>query len=167
MTVSVRLGPDTEFVFRELAPGRDPVLSIAGHLFAYGTPAEYARLRYVSEDDVITVKDWAALFGLSDPAARTLLAEKRIIYRILIGRVFSESKGDMVDVHEWRAYAGRVTFEWFDLRPQLNVRRHHNNQLRHTLYVRSFRALELGRKVGLTQPIIPGSDVAVRGGDAA
>lgn len=123
--------------------------------------------RYVSEDDVITVKDWAALFGETEPKGRALLIEKRIIYRKVIGRTFSESKNAMVDVHEYRAYADRVTFDWFDLRPQHNVRRHHNNQLRHTLYVRSVRALELGRKVGLTQPQIPGTDVAVRGGDAA
>lgn len=124
--------------------------------------------RYVSEDDVITVKDWAALFGLSEPKGRALLVEKNIIYRKLIGRTFSESKGEMVDVFEHRAYANRVTFDWFDLRPQLNVRRHHNNQLRHTLYVRSFRALELGRKVGLTQQQqIPGTEIARRGGDAA
>jgi prophage antirepressor-like protein len=125
--------------------------------------------RYVSEDDVMLVKDWANLFGLSDPAGRQLLLDKNIIYRKLVTRRFSGKAARHVDVFEWRAYADRVTFAWFDLRPQERVERYHNGQLRQTLYVRRVFALELGRKVGLTQPQIPGIDVAVtsESGDAA
>ncbi len=123
--------------------------------------------RYVSDDDVTLMKVWAAQFGLTEPQARDLLVEKNIIYRLLIGERWSEKERRKVPEYEWRARAGRVTFAWFDLRPQHNVRRHHNGQVRQTLYIRQFFALDLARKVGLTQPQIPGTDVALRGGDAA
>lgn len=115
--------------------------------------------RYVSDDDVMLIKAWGAQFGLTDPEARDLLVEKNIIYRLFIGERWSDKQGRKIPEYEWRARAGRVTFGWFDLRPQHNVARHHNGQVRQTLYVRQFFALELSRKVGLTQPQIPGSDV--------
>lgn len=122
--------------------------------------------RYVSEDDVITVKDWAALFNQSEPKGRELLLAKRIIYRKLIMRRYSSKAARIVDVNEYRAYADKPSFGWFDLRPQGNIDRHHNGQMRHTLYVRQPFALELGRKVGLTQPQITGMAVARRDGVA-
>lgn len=123
--------------------------------------------RYVSDDDVQIIKVWGAQYGLTDPEARDLLVKKNIIYRLFIGERWSEKQRKKVPEYEWRARAGRVTFAWFDLRPQHNVARHHNGQVRQTLYVRQFFALELGRKVGLTSPVLPGTDVALRGGDAA
>lgn len=122
--------------------------------------------RYVSDDDVTLMKVWAAQHGLTEPQARDLLVEKNIIYRILIGERWSEKERRKVPEYEWRARAGRVTFGWFDLRPQHNVARHHNGQVRQTLYIRQFFALDLARKVGLTQPQLPGTEIARRDGAA-
>ncbi|GAA1812646.1 antA/AntB antirepressor family protein [Nesterenkonia flava] len=104
--------------------------------------------RFVSEDDVVTIKAWAAEMGLTEPKARQLLQEHRIIYPKPLGSRWSQSKQRLEAVHEWRAYANYIT--WFDLRPQHNAPRHHNGQVRTTLYVRQSHALDLAAKIGLT-----------------
>jgi prophage antirepressor-like protein len=112
-------------------------------------PAIAYHERYVSSDDVATVKVWGAQFGLTERQAYDLLIARKIVYRHSIGSRWSRSKQRVVEEHEYRARAGRVTFAWFDLRPQHNAPRHHNGQVRQTLYVRQEHALALGRKVGL------------------
>lgn len=113
------------------------------------TPAIEYHDRYVANDDAVTVGTWAAQFGLTDPQARKLLVEKNVIYRFSIGQRFSTKKNAVVEEFEYRARAGRVSFAWFDLRPQHNAPRHHNGQVRQTLYVRQSYALDLGRKLSL------------------
>lgn len=113
------------------------------------TPAIEYHDRFVANDDAITVGAWAAQYGMTDPQARKLLLEKNIIYRFAIGERWSAKAGAVVKEYEYRARAGRVSFAWFDLRPQHNVRRHHNGQVRQTLYVRQQYSLDLGRKLGL------------------
>ncbi|MFT4126256.1 MAG: phage antirepressor KilAC domain-containing protein [Gordonia sp. (in: high G+C Gram-positive bacteria)] len=125
--------------------------SILAAALESAAPAIAYHEKFIAEsDDIVIVKVWGAYYGLTEPQAWELLREKKIVYRCLIGRRYSESKGGMVDVYENRAYAGK-TFDWFDLRPQHNAPRHHNGQVRQTLYVRSFFADELGRKCGLTR----------------
>lgn len=104
---------------------------------------------YVSHDDAMTVKDWGAQFGVGERRARELLVDANIIYRKHIGRRWSDSAGKLVDEYEYRARDGRVTYDWFTLRGQHKVKRHHNGQLRQTLYVRGDKALELAKKVGV------------------
>lgn len=106
--------------------------------------------RFVSEDDVITVKVWGAQFGLTEPQAYALLRDKNIVYRISLGERWSTKQGRKIEVFEYRPRAGRVTFAWFDLRPQHNVSRHHNGQVRQTLYVRQSFSLQLGAKCGVS-----------------
>lgn len=127
-------------------------------------PAIAYHERFVVTDDVSTVAAWAAQFGLTDPQARDLLVSRNIIYRKSIGHRWSAKAGRMVEEFEYRARAGRVTFDWFDLRPQHNAPRHHNGQVRQTLYVRQQYALDLGAKLGLTMQ--PAADVAVQNGAA-
>lgn len=103
--------------------------------------------RYVSNDDAITVRTWAAQFGLTEPEARALLVEHKIVYRKPIGSRWSNSKGRIEKVEEWHAYARHLHL--FDLRPQHNAPRHHNGQVRTTLYVRQAQALELAARVGI------------------
>lgn len=105
--------------------------------------------KYVSSDDACTVKVWAGQYGLTEPKARALLIDKGIIKRHHIGKRWSSSDGRMVDEYEYRATAGRVTFEYFTLRPQHNAPRHHNGQVRQTLYVRQQYAIELAIRAGL------------------
>lgn len=99
---------------------------------------------FVSTDDCILFRTVANQVGMSESALRELLTEKRWIYRQFIGRRFSKKAGKLVDEHEWRAYADKK--HEFRLIPQHKAPRHHNNQLRQTLYVtppgaRAIRAL--------------------------
>ena len=103
--------------------------------------------RFVANDDAVTVKDWAAEFGITEPAARQKLMDAKIIYRKLIGERWSASEHKKVKEFEYRAYASYLPL--FDLRPQHNAPRHHNGQVRQTLYIRQEHALQLGARVGL------------------
>jgi prophage antirepressor-like protein len=116
------------------------------------TPAIAYHEKYVNPEKVALIKVWAAGFGLTEPQARSLLLSKNIIYRVVVGRRFSTSRNCWEEEHEWRARAGRVTFEWFDLRPQDRAPLRHNGQVRSTLYVRMAYALDLAKKVGLEVP---------------
>lgn len=111
-------------------------------------PAVAYHDRYVANDDAAQVKVWAAQFGLTQPQAFALLMDKKLIYRVFIGERFSESEQRKVAEYEYRAYAPYL--DWFDLRPQHNVPRHHNGQVRQTLYVRQQFALQIADKCGLS-----------------
>lgn len=103
--------------------------------------------RYISNDDAVLVEVWGAQFGLTRPQAFALLVEHKMIYRRLIMKRYSKKQGRVVDEYEYRAYARYI--DWFDLRPQHDVARHHNGQVRQTLYVRQEFALQIADKLGL------------------
>jgi DNA-damage-inducible protein D len=107
--------------------------------------------RYVANGDAATVKSWAAQFGLSEPKAYALLLDRKVIYRTLIGERWSNRQQRKVAEYEYRAYAKYL--DWFDLRPQHNAPRHHNGQVRQTLYVRQMFALQLAAKCGLSSQL--------------
>lgn len=111
-------------------------------------PAIAYHERYVSNDDAALIEVWGAQFGMTKPAAFDLLRERKVIYRKHIGRRWSESKKKLVDEYEHRAYGAFI--DWFDLRPQHNAPRHHNGQVKQTLYVRQAFALQLAAKCGLS-----------------
>lgn len=107
--------------------------------------------RYVAEsDDIITVDNFASQVGSTGPKVRELLEHHGIAIRRVIGQRYSKSKDRLEDIYEWRARQGKPSSDWFVLRPQHNAPRHHNNQVRQTLYVRQFYANDLARKLGLT-----------------
>lgn len=114
--------------------------------------------RHVAETgDVVTVKTWGAQYGLTQAQAYQLLVDKNIVYRQPIGERWCGRRQKVVTEHEYRARAGRATFGWFEPRPQHNAPRHHNGQVRQTLYIRQFFAVELAKKVGLSlQRELPG-----------
>lgn len=103
--------------------------------------------RYVANDDAVVVKVWGAQFGLTQPEAFALLIEKQLIYRVSIGERWSETEQRKITEYEYRAYAKYI--DWFDPRPQHNVPRHHNGQVRQTLYIRQQFALQIAGKCGL------------------
>jgi phage antirepressor YoqD-like protein len=107
--------------------------------------------RYVANDDAATIKSWAAQFGLSEPKAYALLLDRKVIYRTVIGERWSNRQQRKVTEYEYRAYAKYL--DWFDLRPQHNAPRHHNGQVRQTLYVRQMFALQLAAKCGLSSQL--------------
>lgn len=110
-------------------------------------PAVEYHERYVSNEDAIIVAEFAAQYGMSSLAMFKLLRDKKIVYRTKVTEHYSSKRERIVDDNEHRAYAGYLKF--FDLRPQHNVVRYHNGQLRQTLYVRQAFALELASLIGL------------------
>lgn len=88
---------------------------------------------FVSSDDCIQFRSAANQLGVKEHALRETLTEKGWIYQVHIGRRFSKSKNKLVDEFEWRAYAAKASY--FRLFPQHDAPRHHNNQLRQTLYI--------------------------------
>lgn len=110
--------------------------------------------RFVSPpDDAVTVEFFAAQFGVTEPHVRTLMKDRGVAVRREIGKRWSKSKGRMEPEYEWRPAAGPA-LEWFELRPQHNAPRHHNGQVRQTMYVRQFYADQLAQKLGLATPTL-------------
>lgn len=99
------------------------------------------------ESDVMTVKDWGAHFGLTEPQARQKLLAAKMIYRKTQTREWSSRKGDVVDRNEYRAYAAYRNL--FDIRAQHNAPRYHNGQVRQTLYVRAGWAITVAKNAGI------------------
>lgn len=99
------------------------------------------------ESDVMTVKDWGAHFGLTEPQARQKLLDAKMIYRKTQTREWSSRKGDVVDRNEYRAYAAYRKL--FDIRAQHNAPRYHNGQVRQTLYVRAGWAITVAKNAGI------------------
>lgn len=99
------------------------------------------------ESDVMTVKDWGAHFGLTEPQARQKLLAAKMIYRKTQTQEWSSRKGDVVDRNEYRAYAAYRNL--FDIRAQHNAPRYHNGQVRQTLYVRAGWAITVAKNAGI------------------
>lgn len=127
--------------------------AIAEKLEAAQPAVEY-HAQYVGNDDAVTVGAWGAQYGLTEPAAFQLLRGLGIIRRVAMGDHWSQKKQRIVTDHEHRAVAGKQiggqrTFDWFTLRPQHNVPRRHNGQVRQTLYIRQAHAVQLAKVCGL------------------
>ena len=114
---------------------------------------EYVK-QYVGNDDAVTVEAWGAQYGLTRPQAFDLLRDKGFIRRHALGDHWSTKKQRIVTDHEHRAIAsktsgGEKTYNWFTLRPQHNVPRRHNGQVRQTLYIRQAHGVDLAKACGL------------------
>ncbi|APT92925.1 hypothetical protein CPHO_08535 [Corynebacterium phocae] len=115
-------------------------------------PALEYHEKYIREDvDVITVDDFAREHGTTGYKVRAMLTELDIAFRRRVGSRWSASKNCMVDEFEWRAYAGKASNKWFDLRPQHNAPRLHNGQVKQTMYVKAFYAPALAKRLGLSK----------------
>jgi prophage antirepressor-like protein len=115
---------------------------------------------FVSPDDCILFRTLANQVGTTETALRELLVEKKRIYKTHIGRRFSKKAGKLVDEFEWRCYAEFK--HHFRLFPQHNAPRHHNNQLRQTLYVTPPGAQAIRKLVGADPlPVVAESDRTV------
>lgn len=114
---------------------------------------EYVK-QYVGNDDAVTVEAWGAQYGLTRPQAFELLRDKGFIRRHALGDHWSTKRQRIVTDHEHRAVAsktsgGQKTYNWFTLRPQHNVPRRHNGQVRQTLYIRQAHGVDLAKACGL------------------
>lgn len=123
--------------------------ALAGALESAAPAIDYYR-RYVTSDDVVQVAVWGAQFGLTRPQAHALLVDRGLIYRTRIGEQRGDSEQRDCAEREYRAYA--KCLHWFALRPQHTVPRHHNGQVRQTLYVRQQYALNIAVRCGLSAP---------------
>lgn len=94
--------------------------------------AEYVD-QFVSPDDCLLFRTVASQICIGEKELRELLVERRWIYKQSIGSRFSQKAGRVVEEFEWRAYADKR--DYFRLFSQHNAPRHHNNQLRQTLYI--------------------------------
>ncbi|EPD70826.1 hypothetical protein HMPREF1219_00121 [Corynebacterium pyruviciproducens ATCC BAA-1742] len=114
------------------------------------TPALEYHEKFVAEnDDLTTIDDFARVYGTTGPKVRALLIDKNVAFRHKVGARWSDSKGRMVEECEWRARAGRASYDWFELRPQHDAPRLHNGQVRQTLYVKTFRMEDLAKRLGI------------------
>ena len=114
------------------------------------TPALEYHEKFVAEnDDLTTIDDFARVYGTTGPKVRALLIDKNVAFRHKVGARWSDSKGRMVEEYEWRARAGRASYDWFELRPQHDAPRLHNGQVRQTLYVKTFRMEDLAKRLGI------------------
>lgn len=94
---------------------------------------EYVDRHVAPADDAVTMRVAATHLGLGEQELRARLLDAGWIHRILIGQRWSGKNGRIVDEWEYRpnaAHRGKFT-----LRAQHNAPRHHNGQVRQTLYV--------------------------------
>ena len=116
--------------------------------------------KFICDSDALRLDDWGKQHGLTGHAAYDLLVDKGAIFKRLIMERWSNKKQEKVKEWEYRQRAGWQAF--FDLRPQHNAPRHHNGQVRQTLYVKAGMSVELAEKVGLAHQ----AALAVEGGAA-
>lgn len=106
---------------------------------------EYVDKFVAVDDDAITFRVASAQLSMGEHALRDALLEAGWIHRVLIGQRWSGKAGRIVDEHEYRpssAHRGKFT-----LRPQHNAPRHHNGQVRQTLYILAASMPAIQRRV--------------------
>ena len=101
--------------------------------------------QFVDRDDVVLFRTAANEIGIGETELRNRLVDAGWIYRKLIGQRWSKSKGRQVNEFEY--YAASVHGEKFRSMPQHNAPRHHNGQVRTTLYVRASGLPAISRRV--------------------
>lgn len=124
---------DDEIVARALQITSNRVKELEAKVAEDAPKVEYVE-QFVDRDDVATFRSAASELGVKETDLRDRLIAGGWIYRQKIGRRFSETQNRMVDEFEYRAASAHG--EKFALRPQHNAPRHHNGQVRQTLYIR-------------------------------
>lgn len=88
---------------------------------------------YDPKGDTTTIGTLAKQLGLREQVLRDYLVARKVIYRRVLGRRYSRSKGREAIEYQWLPRSG---FEpWFTLRDHPEVDRLYNNQVATTLYV--------------------------------
>ena len=101
--------------------------------------------QFVDRDDVVLFRTAANEIGIGETELRNRLVDAGWIYRKLIGQRWSKSKGRLSNEFEY--YAASAHGEKFRSMPQHNAPRHHNGQVRTTLYVRASGLPAISRRV--------------------
>jgi DNA-damage-inducible protein D len=98
---------------------------------------------FLDRDDVVLFRVAANEMNVPESYLRGLLVSAKWIYRKTIGSRWSNSKSREVTEYEWLATAEHR--DKFRSMPQHNAPRHHNGQVRTTLYIRSEALPEVRR----------------------
>ncbi len=83
--------------------------------------------------DCTTVRDFSHQLQVGEKALRDHLMRHKVIYRTVLGTRWSKSQCRQITEYSWHAHADYKA--WFHLRDQPEAPRHHNGQMRQTLYV--------------------------------
>lgn len=126
---------DDEIVAQALAITSAKVKQLEAKVEEDAPKVEYVDQYVAPDDDVVQFRIAAQQLGIGEVALRKLLSGAKWAYRANLGRRWSEKEQRMIDVFEWRPYARHA--DKFQLRPQHNAPRHHNGQVRQTLYIKS------------------------------
>lgn len=102
--------------------------------------------QFVARDDCRTIGDFAKSIGVAEKSVREELLSRGWIYKKFIGERFSVKEQRKVEEWEYRGAADHK--EKFRLFAQHNAPRHHNNQLRQTLYVTPYGCERIARLFG-------------------
>ncbi len=108
---------------------------------------EYVDRHVIPEQDAMTFRDASKHLGIREKDLREGLVAAGWIYKHPIGRKWTET--GVEEVSEWRAYAAHAGK--FCLRAQHNAPRHHNDQVRQTLYIRAAALPTVARKLGTNE----------------
>jgi len=100
---------------------------------------------FVDHDDVVLFRVAANELGIPEGELRNRLLAAGWVYKTLIGTRWSKSVGRDVKEYEYRAAAAHA--DKFRSMPQHNAPRHHNGQVRTTLYIRSAALPAIRRRV--------------------
>lgn len=104
---------------------------------------------FLASDDVVLFRAAASELGVPEGVLRETLLDAGWIYRLVVGKRWSRSQNREVTVTEYRAASDHGPK--FRLMPQHNAPRHHNGQVKQTLYIRS-EALPSIRRRFFTTP---------------
>lgn len=126
---------DDEIVAQALAITSAKVKQLEAKVEEDAPKVEYVDQYVAPDDDVVQFRIAAQQLGIGEVALRKLLSDAKWAYRANLGRRWSEKEQRMIDFFEWRPYSHHA--DKFQLRPQHNAPRHHNGQVRQTLYIKS------------------------------
>jgi len=131
---------------RMLADEVEARAALAAKVEADAPKVEYVD-EFVDHDDVVLFRVAANELGIPEKELRDRLVAAGWVYRTLIGTRWSRTQGREVREFEYRAAAHADKFRSM---PQHNAPRHHNGQVRTTLYIRSDALPAIRRRVTLT-----------------
>lgn len=124
---------DEQIVAQALQITTRKVRELEAKVEADAPKVDYFEQCVAPEDDVVTLRVAAQQIGVPEKRLREAMVEAGWINRTKVGVRWSESKQKLET--EWEYRAGSKHREKFALRAQHNAPRHHNGQVRQTLYV--------------------------------
>ena len=147
--------PPTRAALAQMVLDAEAEIEAANAKIELDAPKVRYHERFVAEtDDIITIAVFASQWESTEPTVRKLLLDKGVAVRRRIGQRWSKSKNRLEEVFEWRPRQGTRYAEWFKVLPQHNAPRHHNGQVKQTMYLFTFHSEDLAMKLGLTTPAL-------------